>query len=59
MKKRKEKPRLITMKAHDWDADQLQRKADKHARGNLSAWLRYAGRMYNPKPGERINLKAS
>jgi hypothetical protein len=27
----------------------LQIMADKHAGGNLSLWLRYAGLMYTPK----------
>ena len=28
----------------------LQKKADRYAEGNLSAWLRVAGLKYVPKP---------
>lgn len=61
MKRKKQKSELIliTMKIGDWDLDQVKRKAEKHSEGNLSAWIRYAARMYTPKKGERITLKAS
>lgn len=49
-------PKII--KINEWDLDQIQRKADIHAEGNFSAWMRYAARIYTPKKGERVNLKA-
>lgn len=49
--------KLRTYKACDWDYEEVQRKANKYANGNISAWLRIAGRMYTPKPGERLNGK--
>lgn len=54
----KTKLRLIPVKVDDWDEDQIQRKADRHANGNRSAWIRYASRMYVPKKGERVPGRA-
>lgn len=55
---KKERKTLRVYKADDWDHEQIQKKADRHARGNLSAWLRHAGRMYTPKRGEKVLKKA-
>lgn len=57
-KNRKLELSLITLRINEWDLSQLRVKAEKYAEGNLSAWLRYCGRMYNPKKSERITLKA-
>lgn len=60
MKKRKKKEpmRLTSMKVGDWDLEQIRKKADLYAEGNVSEWLRYVGRMYTPKKGERIGRRA-
>ena len=50
---------LITAKVAAEDLALIQRKADRFTEGNLSAWLRYAGKQYSPKKGERIPIRAS
>lgn len=50
---------LRAYRADDWDLAEMQRKADRHAEGNLSAWIRHAARMYTPKKGEKIVQRAS
>lgn len=37
----------------------LMKKAKRNADGNLSAWLRYAGSKYVPKPDEKVKLRAA
>lgn len=56
MKKRKAKysRKLMALQIDDWDKAEIQEKADKYANGNVSAWMRYASRMYTPKKGQRI-----
>lgn len=39
---------LLNMKCSSKDRKVLEAKAKKHAGGNLSAWLRYAGSNYVP-----------
>jgi hypothetical protein len=41
-------------KACDSVAMEIQKKADKYANGNFSAWVRYASRMYTPGKDEKI-----
>lgn len=36
----------------------LRARAKKFAKGNLSAWLRYAGLKYIPKKGEKVSVPA-
>lgn len=43
------KLKLLNIKADGKDRKVLQKKADKYANGNLSAWLRYAGSHFIPK----------
>jgi hypothetical protein len=45
---------LLNLKVTDNEHTILDRNAKKHASGNLSAWLRHAGRHYKPKRGEII-----
>lgn len=56
--KSNERP-IRTYKADDWDFEEMRRKAELYAEGNLSAWIRHACRMYTPKKGERVHQKAS
>lgn len=37
---------------------ELSKKAKLCAKGNISAFLRHAGRQYTPKKGEKITLDA-
>lgn len=41
------------------DRQALAAKAARYTGGNLSAWLRHAGRNYRPEPGEKIELLPS
>lgn len=42
---------------NDEDRALIRVKADKFAKGNVSAWLRHSAKMYIPKKGERIRLR--
>jgi hypothetical protein len=53
-KKPKAPPFLMNLKVTARERDVLELQADKYANGNLSAWLRHAGRHYCPKKGEFI-----
>lgn len=44
----------MNLKVTARERDVLELQADKYANGNLSAWLRHAGRHYCPKKGEFI-----
>lgn len=50
------KLKIVNIKVGGKDRSSLTAKAKAHAKGNLSAWLRYAGLRYTPKKGEIINL---
>lgn len=54
MGKKKKKLTGKFIKLADWDEYEIQRKADLYTGGNFSAWVRHAGRLYKPKPGEKI-----
>lgn len=54
----KKKFRVVNVKVGG-EQREIEAKARRYADGNISAWLRYAGRMYTPKKGEKVNLKAS
>jgi hypothetical protein len=42
------------VKFTDDDAEAIQAKADRHTGGNVSAWLRHAGKRYEPAGRESI-----
>jgi hypothetical protein len=46
--------KIVNMKVGSKDRAALNAMAKKHAKGNLSAWLRHAGLKYVPKKGEKI-----
>ena len=50
------KLKIVNIKVGGKDRSGLSAKAKAYAKGNLSAWLRYAGLRYVPKKGEVINL---
>lgn len=50
---------VVNTKMSASDRKALQAKAKKFAQGNLSAWVRHAGKKYTPKKGEKISLKAA
>lgn len=52
------KLRVVNVKMSEADRKSLIAHAKRFAEGNLSAWLRHAGRRYVPKKGEKISLKA-
>lgn len=56
---RKKKPKLgvINVKATSAERQELKRQARKHLGGNLSGWLRLAGRRYTPTKSEIAALK--
>lgn len=59
-KKAKRAPlQIINVKMTEADHKRLIAKAKRFADGNLSAWVRYTGRVYTPKKGEKITLKAA
>lgn len=41
--------KLINLKVNSPEARELQKKADRYAKGNISKWLRRAGKEYAPK----------
>lgn len=50
---------VVNVKMSAADRKCLKAQAKRFAQGNLSAWLRHAGRKYTPKRGEKISLKAA
>ena len=48
--------KIVNIKVGSKDRKNLNAKAGAYAKGNLSAWLRYAGLRYVPKKGEVISL---
>ena len=55
----KNKSRLINLRVSQKEEAAIQKKADKFANGNYSAWLRYAGANYTPSKEEIINVEES
>ena len=49
--------RLINFRATDYETGQLQEKADRHAKGNLSLWIRYAGMYFVPNEADKMYLE--
>jgi phage tail tape-measure protein len=49
---------VINVKATAAERQELKRQARKHLGGNLSGWLRLAGRRYTPTKSEIAALKA-
>jgi hypothetical protein len=58
-KKKRSKLVVVNVKMSVADRMSLKASAKRHAKGNLSAWVRHAGRKYTPKKGEKISLKAA
>lgn len=50
---------VVNVKISKKDRAALVANAKRFAKGNLSAWIRHAGRVYTPKKGEKIVLKAA
>lgn len=50
---------VVNVKMSSADRKRARQKAKKHAKGNLSAWVRHAILQYTPKKGEKISLKAA
>lgn len=48
--------KITNLKLASKDRKALKEKAKLFTKGNLSAWLRYAGLQYVPKKGESIPL---
>lgn len=53
------KLKIVNVKISVTDRNRMVALAKRFAAGNLSAWIRHAGRMYTPKKGEKIELKAA
>lgn len=49
---------IVNVKMTPADRRRLIANAKKWAGGNVSAWLRHAGKVYIPKRGEKISLSA-
>lgn len=49
---------VINVKATSAERQELKRQARKHLGGNLSGWLRLAGRRYTPTKSEIAAAKA-
>lgn len=45
----KEKPKLINFKVTKVEFDEILERAQKYTGGNISLWLRFAGRNFVPK----------
>jgi hypothetical protein len=43
---------LLNLKVSKADRDALNAQAKKYAKGNLSAWLRFAGTQFKPKKSQ-------
>jgi hypothetical protein len=48
-----------SFKSDDWDWEQIRIQAEKYAEGNVSAWIRYAARVFKPGKNEKIPLRAN
>lgn len=55
--KRDKADKILPVRIGEWDLEQIRIKAERHASGNVSAWVRYASRMYIPKKSERIRIR--
>lgn len=53
----KPKLKMIAIKMSRLEYAELKFAAELYAKGNLSAWLRHAGRHYQPKKSESIIKK--
>lgn len=49
LKKRKDEPFLLNIKITKKEFTAIKRKAKLHTKGNVSAWLRYAGAKLSPR----------
>jgi hypothetical protein len=62
MKRKTRKPRkplggltLMNLKVSGKDRRALLAQADKYAKGNLSAWLRFAGTHFRPAKAQQVS----
>lgn len=46
----------ITIKIPAHEKEQIQKKADLYAQGNMSAWLRYVALNHKPKKNELVTF---
>lgn len=53
------KVKLITLKVNVPTERLLKKKAQKFAKGNMSAWLRHAGLTFTPKKDFMVRSKKS
>ncbi len=58
LKKRKSDLDVIILKISAADRKKILANAKRFAEGNMSAWLRHAGKVYTPEEGEKIALLA-
>lgn len=54
--RRSAKNRLINFKVTAWEYEEISRRADKYADGNLSAYVREACMLYSPKKSDIVEL---
>ena len=47
--KKDTKSRLFNLKLSEEDREILQKAADRYTRGNVSAWLKWAGKSFRPR----------
>ncbi len=57
--KRASKLGVVNVKMSAADRKVVTTNAKRWAKGNLSAWIRESGKLYTPKKGEKITLKAA
>jgi len=55
-KKKKGRPPSINVKVLPSDKLEIDERANRFAKGNLSAWIRHAAKHYEPKKGEKISM---
>lgn len=49
---------LLNLKVTDQDRRALNALAERYAKGNLSAWLRFAGEEFRPSKKQRMLLES-
>lgn len=47
---------MVALKVPPEELEVIQRLAKRYAKGNFSAWLRYAARRYRPNLGEVVEV---
>lgn len=59
MKAPKKKEENFLIRLSDKDRQAIERKARRHASGNVSAWIRYASQLYIPQKHEKVPIPVS